>query len=242
MTVETAGPSPVYVALDLTDVDAAVALSQSLIGLVAGVKLGLEFFGANGPAGVERVAATGMPIFLDLKFHDIPNTVAGAVRSVLPLAPRLLTIHASGAPAMLRAAVEAAGEAGDAAPTVLGVTILTSLDGDDLAAIGMPPDPDAQVLRLAELARANGLGGLVCSPREVARVRAAVGPEMTLVIPGIRPAWAAAGDQKRVTTPAQALADGADYLVIGRPITQAGDPADAARRIAEEIAAGSMPA
>ena len=238
MTETAAGACPVYVALDMTDTEAAVGLAEKMAGLVAGVKLGLEFFGANGPAGVARVAATGMPIFLDLKFHDIPNTVAGAIRSVLPLAPRLLTIHASGAPAMLRAAADAAAEAGDGAPTVLGVTILTSLDGDDLAAIGMTPDPDAQVLRLAELAKANGLGGLVCSPKEVARVRQAVGPEMTLVIPGIRPAWAAAGDQKRVTTPAQALADGADYLVIGRPITQADDPAAAARRIAEEIAAG----
>lgn len=230
--------SPVFVALDMTDLDTAIALAQRLSGLVGGVKLGLEFFGANGPAGVSRVAETGMPIFLDLKFHDIPNTVAGAIRAVLPLAPRLLTIHASGAPAMLRAAADAAAEAGASAPTVLGVTVLTSLDAEDLAAIGMPPDPDGQVLRLAALARANGLGGLVCSPKEVASVRRTVGPDMTLVIPGIRPAWAAAGDQKRVMTPAQALAAGADYLVIGRPITQADDPADAARRIADEIAAG----
>lgn len=230
--------SPIYVALDMTDQSAAVDLAMRLTGLVGGVKLGLEFFGANGPAGVAAVAAAGLPIFLDLKFHDIPNTVAGAVRSVLPLAPHLLTIHASGAPGMMQAAADAAAEGGPNRPKVLAVTVLTSLDADDLSAIGMTPKPQDQVARLARLARDNGIDGIVCSPQEIAAVRAAVGPDMTLVIPGIRPAWAATGDQKRVMTPVEAIAAGADHLVIGRPITQADDPADAARRIADEIAAG----
>ncbi len=226
----------IFCALDTTDLGRAVALAGQLAGRVGGIKLGLEFFGANGPEGVARVAETGLPIFLDLKFHDIPNTVAGAVRAVLPLKPAMLTVHASGGGAMLRAAMDAAAEAGEARPKILAVTVLTSLDDDDLEAVGQSRPATDQVLRLAELAQKSGVDGIVCSPHEVATMRAECGPDFCLVVPGIRPAGAALGDQKRVMSPAEAVAAGADYLVIGRPITQADDPADAARRIAEEMA------
>ncbi len=227
----------VFVALDTPHMDGALALAGSLAGLVGGIKLGKAFFTANGPQGVERIAATGLPVFLDLKFHDIPNTVADAVRAALALAPVMLTVHASGGAAMMRAAADAAGEAGTNRPLVLGVTVLTSLGTDDLAATGRTgPVPD-QVMRLARLAQASGLDGVVCSAREAAALRAECGTKFTLVVPGIRPAGAAAGDQKRTATPAEAIAAGADYLVIGRPVTGAGDPAQAARAIIDEIEA-----
>ncbi len=226
----------IYCALDTTDLGRATALAGALADKVGGVKLGLEFFGANGPAGVARVSETGLPIFLDLKFHDIPNSVAGAVRAMLPLGPAMLTVHASGGGAMLRAAMDAAAEAGEARPRILAVTVLTSLDDGDLEAVGQQSPAGEQVRRLAALARNSGVDGAVCSPREVAALRAECGPDFLLVVPGIRPAWAASGDQKRVMGPAEAVAAGADYLVIGRPITEADDPADAARRIVEEMA------
>ncbi len=226
----------IYCALDTTDLGRAMALAGELAGKVGGVKLGVEFFGANGPAGVARVSEAGLPIFLDLKFHDIPNSVAGAVRAMLPLGPARLTVHASGGGAMLRAAMDAAAEAGEARPRILAVTVLTSLDDGDLEAVGQQSPAGEQVRRLAALARNSGVDGAVCSPREVAALRAECGPEFLLIVPGIRPAWAASGDQKRVMGPAEAVAAGADYLVIGRPITEADDPADAARRIVEEMA------
>lgn len=167
------------------------------------------------------------------KLHDIPNTVAGAVRSVLPLAPRMLTVHASGGAAMVRAARDAAGDAPDR-PLILAVTVLTSLDGAALAATGVADPPAAQVLRLAHLALAGGADGLVCSPLEVAMLRRELGATPTLVVPGIRPAGAAVGDQARVMTPAQAIAAGADWIVVGRPITAAADPAAAAAAINAE--------
>ncbi|HTH18292.1 MAG TPA: orotidine-5'-phosphate decarboxylase [Magnetospirillum sp.] len=232
--------SPVYVALDTTDVAQAAALATSLKGLVAGVKLGLEFFTFCGPKGVEAVADLGMPLFLDLKLHDIPNTVAGAMRGIAKLAPRLTTIHASGGSAMMKAAVEAAHEgaakAGRPATKVLAVTVLTSLDQDSMTAVGFGGTVLDQVKRLAELAKGAGVDGLVCSPHEVAHVRQVVGPGMALVVPGIRPAWSEAGDQKRFLTPKEAVQAGADFLVIGRPITGAAVPAEAARRIADELA------
>ncbi|HLO76924.1 MAG TPA: orotidine-5'-phosphate decarboxylase [Magnetospirillum sp.] len=232
--------SPVYVALDTTDVAQAAALATSLKGLVAGVKLGLEFFTYCGPRGVEAISDLGMPLFLDLKLHDIPNTVAGAMRGIAKLAPRLTTIHASGGSAMMKAAAEAAREGAAKAnrPTtkVLAVTILTSLDQQAMTEVGFGGTVLDQVKRLAETAQNAGVDGLVCSPHEVAHVRAVVGPDMTLVVPGIRPAWAEAGDQKRFMTPKEALGAGADLLVIGRPITGATNPADAARRIAGELA------
>ena len=227
----------VFVALDTPDMDGALSLAGSLAGVVGGIKLGKAFFTANGPQGVRRAAAAGLPVFLDLKFHDIPNTVADAVRAALSLAPVMITVHASGGAAMMRAAADAAREAGANRPLVLGVTVLTSLGAEDLAATGLAgPVPD-QVMRLARLAQASGLDGVVCSAREAAALRAECGADFKLVVPGIRPAGAAAGDQKRTATPAEAMAAGADYLVIGRPVTGAGDPAQAARAIIDEIEA-----
>ncbi len=227
----------VFVALDTPDAGRALSLARRLDGLVGGVKLGKAFFTANGPEGVKRIAAAGLPVFLDLKFHDIPDTVADAVRAALPLAPVMLTVHAAGGAEMMAAAAEAAGEAGADRPLVLGVTVLTSLGAEDLAATGLAgPVPD-QVMRLARLAQTSGLDGVVCSAREVAALRAECGAGFTLVVPGIRPAGAAAGDQKRTATPAEAIAAGADYLIIGRPVTGADDPAQAARAIIDEIEA-----
>ena len=228
--------NPVYVALDTIDVAAAAALARRLAGHVGGLKLGLEFFSANGPEGIRAVTGeAGLPLFLDLKFHDIPNTVAGAVRAVLPLRPRLLTVHAAGGPAMMRAAAEAAAEAGADRPRIVAVTVLTSLDPADLAAIGVAGDLGGQAARLADLALSSGLDGIVCSPHEAAQLRARLGPEAILVVPGIRPKGADHGDQKRVMGPAEAMAAGASHLVIGRPITAAADPAAAARGIAAEL-------
>jgi orotidine-5'-phosphate decarboxylase len=233
-------PSPqqrLFVALDTTDLERAVSLAGALAGHVGGVKVGKEFFTAHGPGGVERVAGAGLPVFLDLKFHDIPNTVAGAVRAALSLKPFMVNVHAAGGAAMMAAAAAAAGEAGAGRPLVLAVTVLTSLNESDLAAVGVGGTVGDQVLRLAALARDNGLDGVVCSAREVAALRQACGGGFRLVVPGVRPAWAAVDDQKRVMTPAEAVAAGADYLVIGRPITGADDPAKAADTITHEIAA-----
>jgi orotidine-5'-phosphate decarboxylase len=234
--------SPVFVAIDTPGVEAARALAQRLSGRVGGLKLGLEFFCAAGPEGIRAVmAGSPLPLFLDLKLHDIPNTVAGAVRSVVPLQPAYLTIHAGGGRAMMRAAVEAAADEaarrGVARPRILAVTVLTSLDGDDLAAVGQAGPVADQVRRLALLARDAGIDGAVCSPNEVAALRSICGPDFVLMVPGIRPHWAAAQDQKRVLTPAEAVRAGASHLVIGRPITAAADPAEAAQRIADELAA-----
>lgn len=222
--------NPVYVALDTPQQDAAQRLADSVRGHVGGLKLGLEFFAANGPAGVRALAATGLPIFLDLKLHDIPNTVAKAVEALAPLAPAVLTVHASGGRAML----EAAKAAAHPDTRVVAVTMLTSLDQHDLAATGVSGSAQDHVLRLATLAREAGLDGIVCSGAEVAAARGAW-PGGFFVVPGIRPADGTPGDQKRVVTPRQALDDGASILVIGRPITQAQDPAAAARAIAEAL-------
>ena len=227
--------SELYCALDTTDLAAAEALAGALGNAVDGIKLGLEFFGAHGPRGVARLAAQERPVFLDLKLHDIPNTVAGAVRALLPLEPAILTVHAGGGGAMMRTAAEAASEAGASRPKIVGVTILTSLDAGDLARMGWEMEVSDAVRRLAGEARENGLDGVVCSPHEAARLRADQGPDFLLVVPGIRPSWSASGDQKRVMTPGEAAQAGADVLVVGRPITGADDPADAARRIAADI-------
>lgn len=229
--------NPVFVSIDTTAVDTARTLARELAGLVGGVKLGLEFFVAQGPAGVRAVLGgdSEVPFFLDLKLHDIPNTVAGGVRAALPLNPAFMTVHTSGGPAMMRAAAEAAAAGGDRRPRILGVTVLTSLDDGDLGAVGQSTPVAGQVERLARLARDCGVDGVVCSPNEVATLRAACGPDFILMVPGIRPAWAAANDQKRIMTPAQAVAAGASHLVIGRPITADPAPADAARRINAEL-------
>lgn len=230
----------ILVALDTTDLTVAKGWARATRDAAAGIKLGLEFFNACGPAGVAEVAALGAPLFLDLKFHDIPNTVAGAVRAVAPLRPMILNLHASGGPAMMTAALDAARESaaklGVTPPKLIAVTILTSLNDGDLAAVGQPAGASDQVRRLAALTKACGLDGVVCSAHEIARLRRDLGPDFLLVVPGIRPSWSASGDQKRVMEPGQAMAAGADYLVIGRPVTGAADPAGAARRIAAEIA------
>jgi orotidine-5'-phosphate decarboxylase len=219
--------NPVFVAIDTPDLARAQALAATVAPHVGGLKLGLEFFAAHGAAGVAQLATTGLPIFLDLKLHDIPNTVGKAVSALAPLAPALLTVHAAGGRAMLAAARAAA----PATTRVVAVTMLTSLDAADLSDTGVVGTPGDHVLRLAALARASGVDGIVCSGEEVASARA-TWPDSTLVVPGLRPADAALGDQKRAVTPAAALAAGASVLVIGRPITEAADPAAAARAIA----------
>lgn len=229
----------IFCALDTKDQATALDLARRLGSTVGGMKLGLEFFNAQGPSGVRALIAEGMPVFLDLKFHDIPNTVAGAVEAVTPLAPAFINVHAAGGGAMMRAAAEAASRtaqtAGVPRPLVLGVTVLTSLDQSDMSDIGVGRPVADQVVGLARLAQDNGLDGVVCSPFEIGAVRAACGPDFTLMVPGIRPAGADKGDQKRVMTPAEAVAQGADYLVIGRAITGADDPAAAATVIAGSL-------
>lgn len=227
--------SPVFCAIDTPDAAQAFALAQKLKGHVGGLKLGLEFFMANGPQGYAPFKELGLPLFLDVKLHDIPNTVAGAISSLLALEPDFITLHTSGGAGMMKAAVEAVNKAKRKRPKLLGVTVLTSLDTTDLQQVGQNVNTAAQVERLALLAKESGLDGIVCSSAEVAGLRKALGPSMILMVPGIRPAWAAANDQKRIMTPFEAINVGATYLVIGRPITKAEDPADAARRVNEEI-------
>ena len=216
----------IYVALDTPDLERARTIAMRVHHHVGGIKLGLEFFMANGRAGVREMAEIGLPIFLDLKFHDIPNTVAKAIMALRPLEPAILTVHAAGGRAMLE-------DAKAAAPTgtkVVAVTTLTSLDGTDLASIGCPDNPHDQVLRLTELAMTAGVDGVVCSGAEVAAARK-LWPKGFFVVPGVRPANGSAGDQKRVVTPRQAIDAGASILVVGRPITQAENPDTAAREI-----------
>ncbi len=226
----------IFCAIDTPDLADALLLAELLAGEVGAIKLGKEFFTAHGPDGVRKVAACGHKIFLDLKYHDIPNTVAGAIRAAAGQNCTVLTVHASGGPAMLEAAMAAAAEAGRKRPKVVAVTVLTSLDDGDLAAVGQHGPAADQVLRLARLAEASGLDGVVCSPHEVGLLRREIGDAFALVVPGVRPDWAGADDQKRVMTPGEAIAAGADHLVIGRPITKSADPVGAARRIAVEIA------
>lgn len=221
------------VALDFPSAQDALALVDRLEGACHWFKVGLELFVAAGGSIVETLRRRGHSVFLDLKFHDIPNTVASAVRSAGALDVSLLTLHAGGGSAMLAAAAEAAAMLPNP-PTLLAVTVLTSLNQEYLAATGVSGTPAEHALKLAQMAFANGIGGLVCSPEEASRLRTAL-PEALLVTPGIRPTGSAAGDQQRIATPAAALAAGADYLVVGRPITQAGDPAAAARAVLAEM-------
>jgi orotidine-5'-phosphate decarboxylase len=223
--------APIAVALDAPDVETAARWAQAVTPYVAVVKVGLELFCRTGPTVVETVrGGSGVELFLDLKLHDIPNTVAGAARGVAKLRPRYLTVHASGGADMVRAAVEAAPDV-----TIAAVTVLTSMSEDVLAAVGLAGPPLDAVRRLAALAVGAGAGALVCSPHEVAAVRAEVGPGIILITPGVRLAGADTQDQVRVATPQQALADGADLLVIGRPITGAADPGAAAAEIAASL-------
>ena len=218
--------NPVYLAVDLPQLDAAKALIQRVRSHVGGIKLGLEFFCAHGHHGVHELAHLGLPVFLDLKLHDIPNTVAGAMQAVHLLEPAIVTVHASGGRAMMEDAKAAAGEH----TKVVAVTMLTSLDERDLVRTGVSGSAHDQVLRLAELAHVSGLDGIVCSGHEVADVKRQW-KNGFFVVPGLRPAGSASGDQKRVVTPRQARDDGASVLVIGRPISRADDPVAAARAI-----------
>lgn len=223
----------IIVALDAPDRDAALRLLEPLAGLGCIVKIGLQLFTALGPAFVREVRASGAKVFLDLKFHDIPNTAREAVHSATKLDVQMTTIHLAGGPEMVSGAVAAAGPDG---PLVLGVTVLTSMDESALAATGVPRSPAEQVLHLAKMGVANGLRGVVASPHEITVLRETFGTSLRIVTPGVRPAGSDAGDQRRVMTPREAMARGADHLVIGRPITGASSPRDAFLRIAAEIA------
>ncbi len=223
------------VALDVPNAKSAMRLVAELEGTCTWFKVGLELFVAAGPAVLAPIIARGHNVFLDLKLHDIPNTVAGGVRSAAGLGVRMLTLHAGGGPAMLVAAKGAlVGLAHP--PELLAVTVLTSIDAEQLNAVGVDQSPSQQVETLAKMGLQAGIRGFVCSPQEVSALRALTGPEGVLVIPGIRPAGAAIGDQKRVAGPAEALRQGASYLVVGRPITQAPNRAEAATAILEEMA------
>jgi orotidine-5'-phosphate decarboxylase len=226
--------NPIYVALDTTDLDYALTLGQRVRPHVGGFKLGLEFFTARGADGVRAFADAGLPVFLDLKFHDIPNTVAGAVRAAAALGVEIINVHASGGEAMLKAARDAA-KAVSPKTKVIAVTVLTSMTDNDLGAVGQETPARDQVLRLATLTKECGLDGVVCSAHEIAPIRAALGDDFLLVVPGIRPEGSAVGDQRRVMGPREARDAGASILVIGRPITAAPDPAEAARVIAESL-------
>jgi orotidine-5'-phosphate decarboxylase len=232
-------PCGLCVALDAPDLATAEAWAGAVAPHAGLLKVGLELFSAEGGAAVRRIAAHG-PVFLDLKLHDIPNTVAGAVRSLAPLQPAWLTIHAAGGAAMIAAAREAAEKAAERAGSaqrmrILAVTVLTSLDAAALAETGVAGGTVQQVLRLARLAVAAGADGLVCSPREVAPLRDALGDGPALVVPGVRPAGSAADDQARTATPEEMAAAGADFVVVGRPITKAADPAAAAAAISRAL-------
>ena len=230
--------NPICVALDTPDLDRARALAKALKPQVGYLKIGMEFFYAHGNRGYEAVAAEGLPIFLDLKLHDIPNTVAEGMRSLMRLSPRpaIINLHASGGMAMMRAAAEAVG----GRAKLIAVTLLTSLSNEDIWAMGFDAklDTGAHAAVLAKLAKAAGLDGVVCSTHDLAAIRGATGPGFLTVVPGIRPAEDASHDQKRVATPKSAMAAGADILVIGRAITAAPDPAIAAKKILDGLRHG----
>lgn len=241
MSAHLSAKQRVLCAIDTDDLEFAVKLARDLRDHVGGFKLGLEFFTSHGPSGIGKIQSMGMPILLDLKFHDIPNTVFGAVRAATRLNVAMMTIHTSGSSDMMRKAAEAAAttaaQLNIAKPQLFGVTVLTSLDGEDLQELGYKQKPNDRVKRLAEMAQLCGLDGVVASARELDLLQDQRSKDFKLVTPGIRPAWAAdSHDQKRVLEPAQAIAAGSDYLVVGRPITRANDPIAAAKRVVDEIA------
>lgn len=231
--------NPIICAIDTTDMWQAEAMTESIRPHVGGIKLGLEYFTAHGADGVRIITDMRVPVFLDLKFHDIPNTVASAIRATAGINTFMMTVHTAGGRAMLQHAIQASDEVsqmtGQARPMIIGVTVLTSLDQNDLSILGHKDQLHEQVLRLADLAQSSGLDGVVCSPYEINLLRKHCGDEFRLVVPGIRPAESTADDQKRVMTPKEALERGADYLVIGRPITQSENAAEAARIIHESL-------
>ncbi len=232
-TISYEAADRLIVALDFPTASAALQCVDSLESSCRWLKVGMELFYATGAGLVHTLRDRGFEVFLDLKLHDIPNTVAGAVRSVTETGASLLTVHSSGGERMMAVAAEAAQAPG--APRLLAVTVLTSMEDNDLTATGVSGSAAEQVVRLAKLAEQAGIHGVVCSPREIALLRTKLAPEALLVIPGIRPADAAIGDQRRVATPAAAILDGASMLVVGRPITRAEDPGKAARAILQEI-------
>lgn len=223
----------IIVALDFPEIASAQAMLAQLDPALCRVKVGKELFTRGGPQFVERIHKQGFDVFLDLKFHDIPNTVAGAVKAAAELGVWMVNVHASGGSAMMRAAREAIGK--DASTLLIAVTVLTSQSSEDLAEVGLAVDPETQVLRLARLAKESGMDGVVCSAREITPLRETVGQHFLLVTPGIRPASDSTDDQKRIQTPAEAVRLGSDYLVIGRPITQAASPRDKLLQLVEEI-------
>lgn len=227
-------------AIDVPTVAEAVAFCESLQGHVGLVKVGLELFVAEGGRAVEAAKASGHSVFLDLKLHDIPNTVEGAARSAAKLGARMLTVHSAGGRAMIASARKGLGPQSSSEPTILlAVTVLTSLAAADLSDQSIPGTVEEHVVRLGRMAIESGADGLVCSPLEIRALRAALGPKAILVVPGIRPAGSAKGDQARAATPGDAISAGADYLVVGRPLREGGDPKAAADRIVAEIAAAS---
>ena len=229
------------VALDVSSAAEAVRMAEKLRGHAGLFKVGQQLFTAEGPAVVRHLAALGEKVFLDLKYHDIPNTVRGAAREAARMGVSMLNVHASGGRKMMEAALEGAhqGASGGGRPLVLAVTVLTSLGSDDLAEIGVDGSCEAAAIRLAGLAQRAGLDGVVASPQEIAAIRRACGPDFVIVTPGIRPETAAADDQTRIATPERAIRGGADYLVVGRPITEAADPAAAADAIVAEMEKGA---
>lgn len=231
--------NPIICAIDTTDITEADTLIKNLEGNIGAIKLGLEFFTANGASGVGKLAYHNIPVFLDLKFHDIPNTVAKAIRATAGINTFMMTVHTAGGRAMLQAAIDASMEVaaitGKDRPLIIGVTVLTSLDQADITMLGMKDNLNDQVARLADLAQSCRLDGVVCSPYEIAALRKQCGNDFTLVVPGIRPTNSKQGDQKRIMTPAEAVQKGADYLVIGRPITEAKDPGNAAKEILNSL-------
>jgi orotidine-5'-phosphate decarboxylase len=235
----------IIIALDVKNKKEAIAVVSGLKDART-FKVGLELFTAEGPELFKKLKILRKDIFLDLKLHDIPNTVAGAVRSAVRHGVQMMTIHTSGGRDMMARAAEAARETAEAEkveqPLLLGVTILTSLKSAELDEVGMTSDVAGQVLRLARLAKSAGMDGVVCSPQEIEMIRKELGRDLLIVTPGIRPSWAAAQDQKRIMTPAEAVKNGADYLVIGRPITEAASPQDAFARIVEELERPEDPA
>ena len=233
--------NPVICAIDTSQLDHAITLCQTLAPYIGMAKLGLEFFMAHGPDGIHAVrkATPELPIFLDVKLHDIPNTVSKAIASLIPLNLAIITLHCAGGTHMLRLAAETAhneaSKRGIHAPKLIGITVLTSLDQTDLQQIGVSASPDQQVTRLASLANASGIDGIVCSPHEIVAVRTHCGKDFTIITPGIRPHASPQNDQKRTLTPQEALAKGANYLVIGRPITDSTNPAEAAKAIMDSL-------
>lgn len=224
-----------FCALDTKNLASAIGLTDTIKSHIDGIKIGLEAYYAIGKEGYKELAEIGIPIFLDLKLHDIPNTVHSAIKSLLPLNPAILNIHASGGEKMMKSAVEAISDSTDHKPLLIGVTVLTSLDNEDLIKLGVRSNTNEHVLRLAELAKNSGLDGVVCSPFEASNIKEICGEDFITIVPGIRPEGSVANDQKRFMTPGQAINNGADIIIIGRPITTSENPLKTVMAIREDM-------